>query len=115
MAVVQELSNRDMANHSMVVEHLTGILSDDVIILMTNEAHFQLSGCVNEHNFHCWGEENPQLLHKWPLYSACVTVWCGVANFRDIGPYFFEDKDGHAVTVGSSRYIECYGTSTDQN
>jgi hypothetical protein len=52
MAVMQELSDRDMANHSMVVEHLTGILSDDVIILMTDEAHFQLSGCVNEQNFH---------------------------------------------------------------
>jgi hypothetical protein len=32
--------------------------------------------------------------------------WCGVANFRGIGPYFFEDEDGHAVTVTSAHYIE---------
>jgi hypothetical protein len=25
--------------------------------------------------------------------SACVTLWYKVANFRVIGPYFFEDED----------------------
>jgi Asp-tRNA(Asn)/Glu-tRNA(Gln) amidotransferase B subunit len=39
MVVVQELSDRDMANHSKVVEHLIKNLSDDVIILTTDEAH----------------------------------------------------------------------------
>jgi hypothetical protein len=28
-----------------------------------------------------------------------------VANFRVISPYFFEDEDGHAVTVASSHYV----------
>jgi hypothetical protein len=59
MVVLQELSDHDMANCSMVVEQLTEILSDDVIILMTDEAHFHLSRCVNKQNFHYWGEENP--------------------------------------------------------
>jgi hypothetical protein len=40
--VVQELSDRDMANYSMVGEHLIEILSKDVIILMTEEAYFWL-------------------------------------------------------------------------
>jgi hypothetical protein len=40
MVVMQELSDHDMANRSMVVEHLTRILLDDAIILMTDEAHF---------------------------------------------------------------------------
>jgi hypothetical protein len=40
MVAVQELSDRDMGNHSTVAERLIGILSDDVIILMTDEAHF---------------------------------------------------------------------------
>jgi hypothetical protein len=35
MVAVQELSDRDMANRSTVAERLIGILSDDVIILMT--------------------------------------------------------------------------------
>jgi hypothetical protein len=58
---------------------------------MTDEAHFHLSGCGNKENFHYWAEENPQKLHQWPLHSAHVTVWCGEANFRVIGLYFFED------------------------
>jgi hypothetical protein len=35
-----------------------------------------------------------------------VTVRCGVANFGVIGPYFFEDEVGLAVTVTSARYVE---------
>jgi hypothetical protein len=31
---------------------------------------------------------------------------CGVTNFRVIGPYFFKDKDGHAVTVTCANYVE---------
>jgi hypothetical protein len=91
MVVVQELSNHDMANHSMVAEHLFRILSDDLIILMTDEAHFHLFGCGNKENFHYWAEENPQQLHQRPLHSARVTVRCEVANFGVIGLYFFED------------------------
>jgi hypothetical protein len=33
-------------------------------------------------------------------------VWCGVASFGVIGPYFFEDEAGRAVTVNSARYTE---------
>jgi hypothetical protein len=29
-----------------------------------------------------------------------------VANFRVIGPYFFEDEDGRAVTVTSASYVK---------
>jgi hypothetical protein len=50
MAVVQQLSDRDMANRSRVAERLIGILSDDVIH-MTDEAQFHLSGYVNKQNF----------------------------------------------------------------
>jgi hypothetical protein len=80
MVVVQELSNCDIANHSMVAEHLIEILSNDVIILMTDEAHFHLSGCVNKQNFQYWAEENPQQFHQRPLHSTRITVWCGVAT-----------------------------------
>jgi hypothetical protein len=50
MVVVQELSKHDMVNRSTVAEHLIRILSDDVIIL-TDEAHFHLSGYVSKQNF----------------------------------------------------------------
>jgi hypothetical protein len=71
---------------------------------MTDEAHFHLPDCVNKQNFIYWAEENPQQLHQRPLHSACMIVWCGAANFGVIGPYFFEDKDGRAVT--STCYVE---------
>jgi hypothetical protein len=57
MVVVQELSDRDMANRSTVAERLIWSLCDDIIILMTDEAHFHLSGSVKKQNFHYWAEE----------------------------------------------------------
>jgi hypothetical protein len=46
IVMVEELSDRDMANHSTVAELLIGIVYDDVI-LMPDEGHFQLFGCIN--------------------------------------------------------------------
>jgi hypothetical protein len=57
MMVVQELSDRDMANRSTIAERLLGILCDDVIILMTDEAHFHLSGSVKKQNLQYWAEK----------------------------------------------------------
>jgi hypothetical protein len=106
MVVLQELSDRDMANRITVAKSLIRILSDDVIILMADEAHFHSTVCVKRQNYRYWAEENPQQLHRQPHHSGCVTVWCGVANFGIIGPYFFADEDGSAVTVTSARYVE---------
>jgi hypothetical protein len=52
MVEVQELSDHDDANLSAVAEPLIGVLSDDVIILMTEEAYFHLSGSVNKGKGH---------------------------------------------------------------
>ena len=38
------------------------------------------------------------------MYSSKVTLWCAVAAFAIIGPYFFEDERGNADTVTSERY-----------
>jgi hypothetical protein len=106
MVVVQELIDRDIQNRSKVAERLIGILSDDVIVLMTDEARFHFSGFVKKENFRCWTEKDPQQLYERPLHCARVTVWCGVANFRGIGLYFFEDEDWRAITVTSARHVE---------
>jgi len=34
-----------------------------------------------------------------------LSVWCGIASFGVLGPYFFEDNEGAAVTVTSERYV----------
>jgi hypothetical protein len=73
MVLVQELSDRDMANYSTAAERLIRILSDDVIILMTDVALNHLSGCVNRQNFRYWAEENPLQFQQRPLHRARVT------------------------------------------
>jgi hypothetical protein len=98
-----------------VAERLIGMLSVDVILLMTEEAHFYLSGCVNEQSFRYWAEENPHQLYHLPPHSARVAFWCGVTNFGVMGPYFFADEDWRAVTVTSARYVEMLRTSSHQN
>jgi hypothetical protein len=57
MVVGQELSDLVMANRSRVAKCLIGILRDNNIILMTEEAHFHLSDFVNKQNFYYWAEE----------------------------------------------------------
>jgi len=97
-----------MANRRISSEQLLEMLNDDGVIntfLMTDEAHFHLSGYVNEQNYRYWVLENPQELHQRPLYNERLTVWCGIASFGVLGPYFFEDNEGAAVTVASEHYV----------
>ena len=54
-AIVQELNDHDMANRRISSEQLLEILNDGGVInslLMTDEAHFHLSGYVNKQNYH---------------------------------------------------------------
>lgn len=78
-------------------------------LIMCDEAHFHLSGYVNKQNFRYWADEQPQQIHEQPLHSEKVTVWCGVAAFGILGPYFFQEN-GRTVTVTSQRYLEMLTT-----
>lgn len=69
-------------------------------ILMTDEAHFTLSGGVNKQNCRIWGTENPHAIHEEPLHDQKVTVWAGVCAKTIIGPYFFKEGE----TVDGKRY-----------
>ena len=109
IAIVQELNDRDMAKRRISSEQLLEMLNDDddVIntLLMIDEAHFHLSGYVNKQNYHYWAPENPQELRQCPLHSERLIVWCGMASFGVLGPYFFEDNEGAAITATSERYV----------
>jgi hypothetical protein len=91
MVVVQELSDHDMTNCSTVAEHFSRRLSNNVINLMTDEAYFHLSDCVNKQSFHYRAKENPQQLHQQSL--------------RSHRPLFLWGEDGRAVTVTSAHYV----------
>lgn len=106
LAIVQELGECDYTKRSQFSESMLNILreNDNVVIMMSDEAHFHLNGSVNKQNSRYWAMNNPQQLHQKPLHSPRVTVWCAVSKFGVIGPYFFEEH-GATVTVTSDRYI----------
>jgi len=97
-----------VANRRISSEQLLEMQKDDCVIntvLITDEAHFHLSGYVNKQNYRYWPRENPQEIHQRPLHSERLTVWCGIASVGVLGPYFFEDDEGVAVTVTSERHV----------
>ena len=73
-------------------------------IIFSDEAHFQLGGFVNKQNCRIWAEENPREIMETRMHPLKVTVWCGLWAGGVIGPYFFEDANGNAVTVNGDRY-----------
>ena len=103
---MRELSDRDFASRSAFCEQFVTLVNEhsDVIrqVIMSDEAHFELPGCVNKQNR---SGANPNELYAKPLHSQRGTVWSGILAFGIIGPYFFEDETGNAVTVTSDRYV----------
>lgn len=75
-------------------------------IIMSDEAHFLLNGSVNKHNSRYYATENPQIIHEEPLHDEKVTVWCGVCAGGIIGPYFFENSRGKAISINTERYCD---------
>jgi hypothetical protein len=110
--MIQAIYDQDTINRKTVCEVMLDALDNDDLnhVLMTDEANFHLCGNVNSQNCHYWATENPRDIHQKPLHSDKIIVWCGVAPFVVIGPYFFEDEAGRAVTANSARYAEMLRT-----
>jgi hypothetical protein len=76
--VAQELNKRDKVSRLQFYNEFLGLMknnSDVVkILLMSDEAHFHGSGCVNKQNCRHWVPNNPRELHQRPLHTAKVTV-----------------------------------------
>jgi hypothetical protein len=71
---------------------------------MSEEAQFHVSDYVNKQNCCYWALNNPHELHRCPLHSAKVTLWCAVNSHVIIGSYFFENEEGRKVTVYAEHY-----------
>ena len=52
------------------------------------------------------GSRAPYLVRERPLHSPKVTVWCAISSSGIIGPLWFEDLSGKAVTINAERYQE---------
>jgi hypothetical protein len=102
------MSDHKVKNHEVLLNALD---NDDLNhVLMTDEANFHLCGNVNYQNCRYWATENPRDIYQKPLHSDKVIVWCGVAPFGMIDPYFIEDEADRAVTVNSARCTEMLRT-----
>ena len=73
-------------------------------LLVSDEAHVQVSGYAIKQNFRFWAPNNPHELHQCPLHSTKLTVCCEVYSHFIIGPYFFENEKRRTVTVNAERY-----------
>lgn len=102
--LVQELKATDFESRLRFANEMRDKFSNFNNILFSDEAHFYLNGFLNKQNCRYWAAENPRLKHQKPLHSPKVTVWAAIAKWGIIGPYFFENNRGQAVTVNSERY-----------
>jgi len=96
------VQRQDFVNWVLENQKVDGNFSKKIIF--SDEARFQLDGYVNTQNCRIWGTENPRVIHEKPLHAQRATVWCGFWAGRVIGPYFFENETGNAVTVNGVRY-----------
>lgn len=106
--MVQSLKTQDTHQRLQYAIQFQKMAKDDNQFLnnliMSDEAHFCLNGCINKQNNRFWGKSNPRELHHHQLHPQKCTVWCGVMADRVIGPYFFENEEGHAEKITGARY-----------
>ena len=76
-------------------------------IIFSDEAHFDLGGYVNKQNCRIWDTENPHAYIEKTKPQKRVTVWYGLWSRDIIGPFFFENEQGEAVTVNGDHYRSC--------
>ena len=72
--------------------------------ILTDKDHFDLGGYVSKQNCRIWDTENPHSYIEKPTHPKRVSVWCGFWSRHIIGPFFFENEQGEAVTVNGDRY-----------
>jgi hypothetical protein len=103
--ITQQLQDTDHgAPRKSFAELMLAKLADNEIpldcLMISDEAHFHLSGVVNKQNYRYWSDSNPKIIHEQPLHSPKVTVWAGISQFGIIGPYFFTG------TINRESYID---------
>jgi hypothetical protein len=91
LAIVQELNVRDYPQRLNFAQEMLALYeqNENMMVAMSDEAHFHLNGAVNNQNYRHWAAENPRQLHEKQLHSPKVTIWCAVGKFGVISPYFF--------------------------
>lgn len=113
----QQLLTRDYQQRFNFAQLMIELMdnNDSTILFMSDEAHFHLNGYVNNKSCHYWSSVNRPRLHKAPLHTSKVTVWCTMGPIQIIGSYFFENN-GQMTTDSlgprQSHQTRCTGISS---
>ena len=94
MCVVQEVRATDYEQREDFAIGMQVLLeeNENAIIIMSDEAHFHLSGEVNKQNLRYWASENPLHIHENPLHSERVTVWRAIGILVSLALMFLKMK-----------------------
>ena len=88
--VVQQLEESDAAKRLVFSQQMLDLINRNKEVLnnliMSDEAHFHLTGLVNKQNCGYWSDRHSRILIQKPMHSSKITVWCAVAAFAIIGP-----------------------------
>lgn len=72
MQIVQELSNCDFISRMEFCNEFVDLVNEDSGIIrhliMSDEAHFKLSGSVNKHYMRYWSDQDNLELHMKPFH-----------------------------------------------
>ena len=88
----------------LVCDRLTENSDFGLKIIFSDEPHLDLGGYINKQNDRIWGTENPHTCTEKSTHPKRVIVWCGFWSRGIIGPFFFGNEQGEAVTVNGDRY-----------
>ena len=108
--IKQQLSVEDTRKRMVMCQWFCDRIENEPDFLnnvwFSDEAHFLLSGHVNSKNNVYWGKQAPEYCLERPLHSAKCTAWIAISTHGIIGPFWFEDVNGQALTINTLRYIQ---------
>ena len=93
--ICQELQLGDFDRRVQFCEWFLQKLEDPDFLggfIMSDGAHFSLSGYVNKQNMRLWVKEKAMEIMDVPLHSEKVTKWCSIMEGCIVGPYFFRER-----------------------
>jgi hypothetical protein len=90
LTLTQSLSEYDKIVRIQACHHLLEVLTDEKLIVYSDEASFRLDGHVNRWNYRVWDYERPDEFYMQQKQgSSHVTVWAALTRKHLFGPYFF--------------------------
>jgi hypothetical protein len=100
--VAQELSEQDKVSQFKFCNEFLDLVNNNHYtvntLLMSDEAHFHMSGYVNKQNCHYWAPNNQRELPKHPLHSVKVRVWYAISSTDITGLLFLRECKRSCLT-----------------